>query len=1564
MSEAVEQTCCCVRLAWLGVCELEGPLKRSPKELRSSKQYPQRSEIPSSPRLTSPKERRSSEQYPQRSEIPSSVNLRNVTNPNLLNMSHDRPLPARSALFCMPGEALDVFACLAIYVIASLLGGSFWLGFRFLKMCLKRFRGVGDYPQLVSRKYRLHHRRQGVRVRIKTRFCYVRVDVERTLVFSRHVVKPTWSSGFKASLKFACKAMCLGLCLDRNLWSLLVCMAWCCAWGVCGCCLLRRKGDDGKGSRSNSEHSHLRVVRGLPLPGKGTQAEPLELDSDMPRSSEREERGGKESPLPKPQGVEPPKPPEPPGGAEVSDRIPLRSVALQVHRSRGHFPYDVNCEACTSSKGKVPARRLRRRLQREDQTIGMDFYYFGRLRVLLLAHCSSNYTTAIPAMNLDDPDLFYNIGRVIREMGLVNKMVTVRCDQESALMSLAEKLTTRTGDVAVSGVIVDVVPGYRPQSKGAIERQVETMKQGFWAVWLDLEREVARNSAPEDWNKKLPLGGMLWQACVLYSARCYNLWSFSHQDVTTPIDRLHEEIVHRTRTLPFGCLVYAKVGGSKAHQQKYRGKKTVKAVYLGPKEPRGGGIFAAPLGQTEIDVFPVCRALEGAKGEPVYDVGAIHALSTSQPLVLDPADPERPIMFEPPPDPVKSEDPDPGFENEDEEMVPDDPDPLNDVPSYVEPTDDEGEGGLGSPEMQPDDLEDMEIDWLTNHLLESLFKGPDILATSKEVADSFTLKFGGSKIKCQVPRNAVSETSGEQLDPELLYASMKLELEELESFGVGKVISEAEARKSARESGRRVLTSRWVNTIKRKGLYRSRLVVRDYASMGGTTLSEGIYSPTTSLEGLRLLLALLCKKGSVLSCDVSVAFMHAAVSRPEYVELPNNVSIADSSVPQKAGNKKVYLRLHKAMNGLRSAPLSWYKELSSYLEKSGFSPSLDPTIYRRKTSKGLTLVLFYVDDLLIYSEDPSEGKRVFEGLQKRYKLKLTGEIPEHGAGEVSFLGRRIFRRSGDKRVYFGLDSKYLDTCCSEYNITKPSPKLPSLEKRYSDLVRKGQTEKISPAAHEKYRRTLGRLAWAALSRPDLQFCCGFLGRHQAAPDEAAETCMRDVLKWIKGLPHRVQVFPSTREILEDDADPQAVSCFTDASWSLNSVSGGVITWENCCLKTFSRKQSTTALSSAESELAALTEIAREGLYIALLIETILEGIPQDRETGYYLLKGYSDSESAVCISKMGTLLRKVRHIELRAAFLQELVDRGRFTIEHIPGAINPADALTKSPTNDSLASLCEACGLTTEPVGWEEKASGTSVSVTFKEPNTCDEVLAIPSSWKDEAYRVASGEATMVVLELCCEEESAIAQACKRERDIAYFGITKKLDLLSREASLLLKGILEKMASNERIYVYAHLSTPCSAGSGLRHLRFSKDVKNRARWRASLEVHKKSWRRIRAVFQDYAGHERLLLSHEWPKGSGLWGETVYKSTAKRLGLEHECLVDRCCFEEAGNRILKHWWFVSSDSSFIWTLSSCVCPGNHEHASATSIAATGVYPEGLGRFLVKEARRSLERRKKD
>ena len=446
-----------------------------------------------------------------------------------------------------------------------------------------------------------------------------------------------------------------------------------------------------------------------------------------------------------------------------------------------------------------------------------------------MMHVGSRYTVSLPAMHLDDPDLLHNINRVIREMGLVGKAVTFRMDQEAALGALAEKLSKAESSPA-SATLIDVVPGYRPQSKGSIERQVE-------------------------------------------------LWCTSIGDSSTSIDRLHEEIVNRTRTRPFGCLVQAQVSKSKAHHDKFRGARTVKAVYLGPVHSKGGGIFAVPVGSREIDVFPVARMIQGGD---IYDAKTLEELSLEKPLLQDTEDPERPIMFDPveaPGDDAPDEGAGVGIDEDgDEEMIEDelaDYSPSEAPPEGSELINDEG---------------DMEIDWLTNHYLESLFQGPDLRATSSAVAKSFDLKFGGTRIRCAVPQNAVSETSGEKLEPDLLYASMKLELEELESFKVGDVIPEREARRLAKENGRRVLSSRWVNTVKRKGLYRSRLVVRDYASLGGTTLSEGIYSPTTSLEGLRLLLSMLCRHGSVLSCDVSVAFMHATVARAEFVQLPNNVS--------------------------------------------------------------------------------------------------------------------------------------------------------------------------------------------------------------------------------------------------------------------------------------------------------------------------------------------------------------------------------------------------------------------------------------------------------------------------------------------------------------------------------------------------------------------------------------------------------------------------------------------------------------------------------------------------
>ena len=945
-----------------------------------------------------------------------------------------------------------------------------------------------------------------------------------------------------------------------------------------------------------------------------------------------------------------------------------------------------------------------------------------------------------------------------------------------------------------------------------------------------------------------------------------------------------------------------------------------------------------------------------ADANPTYDSGTLKQLSEFNELALD--DEARPRILEPL-DPQEIEEPPPIVEEE--ELV---PDVMADPPSA-------GDMDVHLPDSVREDvpdLEDMELtDSLIGHMVDDsllrLLRGPDLSLGAKGKSDEgvdFVLPFGGTKIRCFVPSGAISETSGEVLETDLLKKSMRLELEELESFKVGESVSEKVARDEARKSNRRVLSCRWVNTVKKLGLYRSRLVVRDFASMGGTTLAEGIYSPTTTLEGLRLLLSVLCQRGSMMSCDVSVAFMHAAIARPEFVQLPPNITTLKG--------ERVFLKLFRAMKGLRSAPLSWYRELSSFLSGQGFAQILDPTIFRRKGKRGLIVVLFYVDDLLIWAEDNRDALSTYEDLRNRYKLKLTGELKEGMPGEVSFLGRKIFRRHhGSNHLYFGLDPGYLRSCWDEFSIQKPVSKLPPLERRMSEFLKRGKEmdEPLSPSAHERYRRVLGRLAWASLSRPDLQFITGFLGRYQAAPHGAAEAAMRDVLRWVASLPHLVQKFPGERSILCNDMDDESLTCFVDASWSLNSTSGGVLTWNNCCLKTFSRKQSTIALSSAEAELAALTEVAKEDLYVSLLVQTLFEGIPEDTETGRYLLRAYSDSESALSIAQMNTLLRKVRRIELRAAFLQQLVAKERLTLEHISGKINPADALTKSPTMENLVSLYEACGLVEEPMALDHlKSCGSDCKkVSFKletEPNNEHwsveaSTLEIPESWREPGRRLAEGRIQLVVLELSCEPESALSVACSGKRKVAYFGVDKGIDLLKRNTFRLIREILKVFESDKDVGVFVHLSTPCTAGCGFRHIN-SKRQGFLKHWRDQIRIHKVSWRRIRSLFSAYRGHPKLLLTHEWPARSDLWKESVFQSAAKALGLEHGCIVDRCQFDGA----FKRWWFSSNSSQAIWELSAYRCDKQHEHHYLPT-KESGVYPRALGKALVEIAAKVLKTR---
>ena len=289
------------------------------------------------------------------------------------------------------------------------------------------------------------------------------------------------------------------------------------------------------------------------------------------------------------------------------------------------------------------------------------------------------------------------------------------------------------------------------------------------------------------------------------------------------------------------------------------------------------------------------------------------------------------------------------------------------------------------------------------------------------------------------------------------------------------------------------------------------------------------------------------------------------------------------------------------MNGLRRAPLLWFLELQRTVYEMGGQDTFESTLFRISTKKGFILVLVYVDDLLIASRDEKEGADFLHKLMGIWKIKLTGKIPALKRGVLQFLGRTIYReRDGESSLSLGVSEAYMVGIIDNWHEKlKPNETPPKLEEIYKDREKQGDDQPLTAEGEARYRRVLGQLAWAALSRADLCFSVSYLARFQSKPTGAAEACLRAMLRWLLTRLHRVQTMPSPEG--SPSVGPRTVVGFCDASWNVASVSGGVLMFQGCCIKVFSRKQECPALICAEAELCAMTENSKELVSLAMLL---------------------------------------------------------------------------------------------------------------------------------------------------------------------------------------------------------------------------------------------------------------------------------------------------------------------------------------------------------------------------
>ena len=124
---------------------------------------------------------------------------------------------------------------------------------------------------------------------------------------------------------------------------------------------------------------------------------------------------------------------------------------------------------------------------------------------------------------------------------------------------------------------------------------------------------------------------------------------------------------------------------------------------------------------------------------------------------------------------------------------------------------------------------------------------------------------------------------------------------------------------------------------------------------------------------------------ALYAIDVSQAFMNSPLRDKEQIVLKMPLSISTTS------GEPIFLEAHKALNGLRVASLTSSVFLKEIVSKVGLACSTtEQCLYGGVIDGSPTLLLCYVDDLLIASSTDKAFHRVFKELSKHVKVRETG----------------------------------------------------------------------------------------------------------------------------------------------------------------------------------------------------------------------------------------------------------------------------------------------------------------------------------------------------------------------------------------------------------------------------------------------------------------------------------------------------------------------------------------------------------------------------------------------
>jgi len=469
--------------------------------------------------------------------------------------------------------------------------------------------------------------------------------------------------------------------------------------------------------------------------------------------------------------------------------------------------------------------------------------------------------------------------------------------------------------------------------------------------------------------------------------------------------------------------------------------------------------------------------------------------------------------------------------------------------------------------------------------------------------------------------------------------------------------------KSSLPSHTKIVKSRWVHKRKQEPdgsiRYKSRLVIKGFADTNEYLISE-VFAPVARLGDVRLFLSAVNKFGlHLFQLDVTTAFLHGTLEKPVYMGIPEGL-VELTELGQDLNDSYVCC-LKRSLYGLKVSPNLWYKKFSSVLRGLGFEAyPFQSCMFKWHQDSTFVLMLIYVDDCLLATNDSRKALEVIQNLQKEIKIKNLGEPKK-------FLGFEIIRNV-TKKVIFLHQKSAIEALIEKYlypkNKISETPMAP-ITCTLGAQMRSTENDVSRPEL--PYREVIGSLLYIQnCTRPDISFSVNFMSRKQVGYTLDDWNSVMRILQYLK----RTSDYGILISGKSDD-----LIAYSDASLGTSAANGRSTT--GYLIKCFgdlvawrSKKQSHVALSTCEAEYIAMSDTCKELTNIRSLCEYV---------TGIGLLPTLRcDCAPAISVA-MTNDSRTLKHIvKLCMHYVHENFKNNKLEITWVPSEEQLADIFTKA----------------------------------------------------------------------------------------------------------------------------------------------------------------------------------------------------------------------------------------------------------------------------------------------